>query len=129
MGDIRSIREFRDSQNDDFWDSGVGAEALLLREDGVNVLHWASYAKVMDYIAVAFYAKKMFADLEAIAQDVSLTEEQQQEKVYEASACLRDGLAAIVFKVIDSDEMTEEDTNEMEKEYESIVSNLMEEDE
>lgn len=129
MGNIRSIREFREALDDNFWDVGVGAEALLLREDGVSALHWASYAKVMDYIAVAFYAKKMFADLEAITQDVSLTEEQQQEKVYEASACLRDALAAIVFKVIDSDEMTEEDTKEMEEEYESIVSNLTEEDE
>ena len=27
MGNIRSIREFREAQDDDFWDVGVGSEA------------------------------------------------------------------------------------------------------
>lgn len=128
MGNIRSIREFQKSNDDDFWETGVGAEAMLLAPDGTQVLHWASYAQIMDYIAVAFYAKKMFADLATASDENHLSEEEREELVTSATRSLRDALDSIVFKVIDSEEMTEEDTAQMEAEYNEL-SKHTEEDE
>ena len=128
MGNVRSIKEFRESHDDDFWDVGVGSEAKLLTPDGTAELHWASYAKVMDYIAVAFYAKKMFADLSVAADGNHLSEEERDELVTNATRSLRDALDSIVFKVIDSEEMTEEDTAQMEAEYNELSKHTEEEE-
>lgn len=129
MGNIRSLKDFREgNQDDEFWEDGVGAEAMLLAPDGTQMLHWASYAKIMDYIAVAFYAKKMFADLSAAADGNHLSEEERDELVTNAARSLRDALDSIVFKVIDSEEMTEEDTAQMEAEYNELSKHTEEEE-
>lgn len=129
MGNVRSIKEFKEGTYEDVWDVGVWTEAFLPKPDGWFMLHWASYAKVMDFVAVAFYAKKLFADFDRLAKDTYLTDEEKDAILTEDMGCIREGLDSIVFKTIDGESMTEEDADMMEKEYESILSNLIEEDE
>lgn len=129
MGNVRSIREFRESHDDDFWDVGVGSEAKLLTPDGTAELHWASYAKVMDYIAVAFHAKKLIVDSELATNNKLLSEDEKDEQVRASVQSLKDALESIVFRSVQGEELTEDETAEMQAEYEEKASRLIEEDE
>ena len=130
MGNVRSIREFREAQDDDFLDVGVGSEAVLLHADGLVTLHWASYGKVMDYIAIAFYAKKLIVDSELLATNNKLlSEDEKDEQVCASIQSLKNALESIVFRSVQGEELTEDETAEMQAEYEEKASRLIEEDE
>lgn len=129
MGNVRSIREFREAQDDDFWDVGVGSEAMLMHADGQAKLHWASYGKVMDYIAIAFYAKKLIVDSELATNNKLLSEDEKDEQVCASVQSLKDALESIVFRSVQGEELTEGEIEEMQAEYEEKASRLIEEDE
>lgn len=130
MGNVRSISEFREAQDDDFLDVGVGSEAVLLHADGQVKLHWASYGKVMDYIAIAFYAKKLIVDSELLATNNKLlSEDEKDEQVCASIQSLKNALESIVFRSVQGEELTEDETAEMQAEYEEKASRLIEEDE
>lgn len=118
MSNVRSIKEFRESHDDDFWDVGVGSEAKLLAPDGTTELHWASYAKVMDYMAVAFYAKKLLVDADVILKNKLLSEADKDAQIKSSVISLRDALDSIVFRDVRGEELTEAEEDEMESEYE-----------
>ena len=128
MGNVRSIKEFRESHDDDFWDVGVGSEAKLLTPDGRAELHWASYAKVMDYIAVAFYAKKLLVDAGVILKNKLLSEADKDAQIESSVNSLRDALDSVVFRDVQGDALTEAEEDEMESEYEHKVSRHTEEE-
>lgn len=118
MSNVCSIKEFRESHDDNFWDVGVGSEAKLLTPDGAVELHWASYAKVMDYMAVAFYAKKLLVDANALLKNKLLSEADKDAQIESSVISLREALDSIVFRDVRGEELTEAEEDEMKSEYE-----------
>ena len=104
-----------------------GMLVLVQRQIGPSDAIRASHParKVMDYIAIAFYAKKLIADSELLATNNKLlSEDEKDEQICASIQSLKDALESIVFRSVQGEELTEDETAEMQAEYEEKHQDL-----